>query len=120
MMIDRDLPLKQEIAKNIRGLIKLNGLNQIKLSELSGVSKSTLSDYLNCKTLINPGNVEKLAKAFKVEKSDIDPSFATNKDLTIKDEIIKTIAAHIDDDVTVEEMEEIKIYLENIKSSRKK
>lgn len=75
MVIDRDLPLKKQISENIKRLMKRNGWTQIQLSKESGISKSTLSDYINCKTLINPGNVEKLAKAFKVNKSEIDPSF---------------------------------------------
>lgn len=73
--IDRDLPLKLEIADNIKRLMEENNWNQIQTSKASGVSKSTLSDYINAKTLINPGNVEKLAAAFGVTKSDIDPSF---------------------------------------------
>ncbi|ETT82502.1 helix-turn-helix transcriptional regulator [Viridibacillus sp. FSL R5-0477] len=119
-MIDRDLPLKKEIAKNIKELLKKNDLNQIKLSELTGISKSTLSDYLNCKTLINISNVEKMAAALNVEKSRIDPSFETQKELSIKEKTIETIAAHIDDDVTEEEMEVIKNYIDFIKSQRKK
>lgn len=75
MLIDRDLPLKKIISENIKKLMKERGWTQLKTSEVSGISKSTLSDYINCKTLINPGNVEKLAKAFNVKKSDIDPSF---------------------------------------------
>lgn len=81
-MIDRDLPLKRIIAENIRRLMNSRGWTQIKLSEVSGISKSTLSDYLNCKTLINPGNVEKLSNAFNVPKSEIDPSFKTNNFIT--------------------------------------
>lgn len=75
-MIDRDLPLKKEISSNIKRLMKERGWTQIKLSEKSGISKSTLSDYINCKTLINTGNVEKLSETFNVMKSEIDPSFA--------------------------------------------
>lgn len=75
MLIDRDLPLKKTISENIKRLMKERGWTQLKTSEMSGISKSTLSDYINCKTMINPGNVEKLAKAFNVQKSDIDPSF---------------------------------------------
>ncbi|MBS4191784.1 helix-turn-helix domain-containing protein [Bacillus sp. FJAT-49705] len=74
-MIDRDLPLKREISDNIKRLMKERGWTQLKLSDVSGISKSTLSDYINCKTLINPGNVEKLSEAFNVPKYDIDPSF---------------------------------------------
>ncbi|MET3658124.1 helix-turn-helix domain-containing protein [Sporosarcina psychrophila] len=114
-MIDRDLPLKKEIANNIKTLMKLNGIkNQIKLSEISGISKSTLSDYLRLKTLINPGNVEKLASAFNVDKSDIDPSFASPN----RSNQTVTIAAHIDEDLTEEEMEEVRKYIEFIKSQR--
>lgn len=74
-MLDRDLPLKKEISENIKGLIKEKGWTQIKLSDVSGISKSTLSDYINCRTLINPGNVEKLSIALNVPKYQIDPSF---------------------------------------------
>lgn len=74
-MIDRDLPLKKEISNNIKRLMKKNDWTQKITSEKSGISKSTLSDYVNCKTLINPGNVEKLSEAFNVPKSEIDPSF---------------------------------------------
>lgn len=80
-MIDRDLPLKKEISKNIKNLMNKNNWTQLKLSEKSGISKSTLSDYVNCKTLINPGNVEKLSEAFGVPKSEIDPSFKQTKTL---------------------------------------
>jgi len=80
-MIDRDLPLKRQIAENIKRLMKeKGGLTQIRLSEMSGISKSTLSDYLNCRTLINPGNVEKLSTALNVPKSEIDPSFKRQTD----------------------------------------
>jgi len=120
-VVDRDLPLKNEIAKNIKTLMALNGFkSQIKLSEVSGISKSTLSDYLNSRTLINPGNVEKLALVFDVDKSDIDPSFAPTQTLTTKEKQIETIAAHIDDvDLTEEEMRGIKNYIEFIKLQRK-
>lgn len=77
-MIDRDMPLKKKISENIKKFMKEQGLTQIRLSEKSGISKSTLSDYINCRTLINPGNVEKLSIALNVQKSDIDPSFRSS------------------------------------------
>lgn len=86
-MIDRDLPLKKEISDNIKGLMKERGWTQLKLSDESGISKSTLSDYINKKTLINPGNVEKLADAFGVSKSEIDPSFKRS-DMMIREETV--------------------------------
>lgn len=74
-MIDRKLPLKKEISNNIKRLMNNHNWTQVKLSEECGISKSTLSDYINCKTLINHRNVEKLSEAFKVPKSEIDPSY---------------------------------------------
>lgn len=88
--MDRDLPLKKEISANIKRFMKERGWTQLKLSEVSSISKSTLSDYINCKTLINPGNVQKLSDAFNVPKSEIDPSFKSSKqdlpELNEKDE----------------------------------
>lgn len=77
-MLDRGLPLKRKISENIKRLMKERGWTQLKTSEESKISKSTLSDYINCRTLINPGNVEKLSEAFGVAKSEIDPSFKTS------------------------------------------
>lgn len=74
-MIDRDLPLKKEISNNIERLRKQRNWTQKELANKAGISKSTMSDYINCKTLINTGNVEKIANAFGVSKSDIDPTF---------------------------------------------
>jgi repressor LexA len=84
-LIDRDMPLKKEISNNLKKILKERGLTQFKLSEMSGISKSTLSDYINCRTLINPGNVEKLSKALNVNKSDIDPSFKSLTDSVVKE-----------------------------------
>jgi transcriptional regulator with XRE-family HTH domain len=103
-MIDRDLPLKREISDNIKRLMKEKNWTQLRLSEESGISKSTLSDYINCKTLISTGNVEKLSQAFGVKKSEIDPSFKREvnpelPELTAKDEldIKKNLQKMIDD-----------------------
>ncbi|BAR82250.1 helix-turn-helix transcriptional regulator [Bacillus thuringiensis] len=123
-MLDRKLPLKKEIAENIKHLMKQRGWTQLKLSKESGISKSTLSDYLNCKTLINPGNVEKIATALNVTKSKIDPSFSTSaikededmkKTQKKEDENIKTIAAHLEGkDITDEKMEDVLNYIDFI------
>jgi transcriptional regulator with XRE-family HTH domain len=79
MGMDRNMPLKEQISKNILGLMDQRGWTQLKLSLESGISKSTISDYIRCRTLINPGNVEKMANAFQVAKSEIDPSFKTKE-----------------------------------------
>ncbi|MBU0437797.1 helix-turn-helix domain-containing protein [Staphylococcus succinus] len=112
--MDRNLELKQQIAKNIKNLMKSNGLTQVQLSEKSGISKSTISDYMRCKTLINAGNVEKIAMVFNVDKSAIDPTFKKKTS-----NVSEVIAAHIDDDATEEEIEEILAYIETKRMMRK-
>lgn len=93
--IDRDLKLKEKIAENIQNLRKKRGWTQKELSERSGISSSTLSDYLNCRTLIKPGNVEKIAETFGVTKEEIDPSFQSKnnslEDFTEDDEEFRSI-----------------------------
>ncbi|MGV2927177.1 helix-turn-helix transcriptional regulator [Macrococcus capreoli] len=124
-MIDRDLPLKKEISRNIEKLLKENRWTQKELAEKTGISKSTISDYLNFKTLINPGNVEKIAKVFNVSKGAIDPTFGNKNNTSYLNESpakynphVETIAAHIDDDVTDEQMEDIIKYIEFIKTQK--
>lgn len=102
MNIDRDLPLKQKISNNIKKLMKERNWTQKKTSELSGISKSTLSDYVNCKTLINPGNVEKLSEAFNVPKSEIDPSFKASSVVKEEAQTYNTLTAKDERDIQKE------------------
>lgn len=106
--MDRNQELKAQISKNIKKLMKQQGLTQLKLADKTGISKSTISDYLNNKTLINPDNVQKVADVLNVNKSDIDPTFKKDS----KKDISEVIAAHIDDDASEEEIEEILAYIE--------
>lgn len=115
--MDRNLELKQQIANNIKELLNKRGITQVQLADKTGISKSTISDYMRSKTLINPGNVEKVAMVLGVNKSDIDPTFKKTNDVST------VLAAHIDDDVTEEELEEILAYIEmkrNMRRNRKK
>ena len=106
--MDRNQELKAQISKNIKNLMKQQGLTQLKLADKTGISKSTISDYLNNKTLINPDNEQKVADVLNVNKSDIDPTFKKDS----KKDISEVIAAHIDDDASEEEIEEILAYIE--------
>lgn len=70
-----EMKLRNSIANNLRSLLKKRNMTQKALSELTGIPTSTISDYLNTKSLAIPGNVQKMADALNVNKSDIDPSF---------------------------------------------
>lgn len=73
--------LMKEIAANLRRISDLKGLTQTQISEKTGLSTSTISDYFNAVSLISPGNLQKLADALNVSKADIDTSIvrATSK-----------------------------------------
>jgi len=89
-MVDRgkhteyESKLRDTIAANLRQLLADRNMTQMELSRRSGIPTSTMSDYLNSKSLAVPGNVEKLARALDVEKHLIDPSFADREGLTPK------------------------------------
>ena len=56
-------------------LMKEKGITQLEVSQLSDIPKSTISDYVNERTLISVKNLERLASILKVEIGIIDPSF---------------------------------------------
>ncbi|OEK64399.1 hypothetical protein AST00_10850 [Staphylococcus equorum] len=113
--MDRNQELKAQISTNIKTIMKSRGITQMSLAEKTGISKSTISDYLNNKTLINPDNVQKVANALNVKKSEIDPTFKKESKNSFE-----TIAAHLDGELTEEEWQEILDYAEYVKSKRSK
>ncbi len=72
-----EMQLRKSIAANLKALLKERGMTQKRLSELTGIPSSTISDYLRAKSLAVPGNIQKIADALGVHKSAIDPSFGT-------------------------------------------
>lgn len=70
-----DLQYKQVIAKNLHSLTNQKKLKQVDVSKGTSISISTLNGYYQGQRLPSPGNVQKLADFFNVNKSDIDPRF---------------------------------------------
>lgn len=117
----QDLENMKTISTNLRKLTSSKGTNQSQISSKTGIPASTLSGYFNATSLPNAGNLQKLADFFNVQKSDIDPRFKTgfksndnepNKTATL-------LAAHIDDNVTDDEMNEILNFIDYIKNKYK-
>ncbi|WP_313894316.1 helix-turn-helix transcriptional regulator [Psychrobacillus sp.] len=80
------------------------------------ISKSSISRWENGEADPKLEFVRLLADFFKVSGQYFLGEDNSEKTFEIKK--IETIAAHIDDDVTEEEMEDIKKYIEFIKSQR--
>lgn len=82
----------------------------------SKISKSSISRWENGEADPKLEFVRLLADFFKVSGQYFLGE--DNPKKTVETKKIETIAAHIDDDVTEEEMEDIKKYIEFIKSQR--
>ncbi|MEK4757050.1 helix-turn-helix transcriptional regulator [Macrococcus sp. FSL W8-0367] len=106
-----------EIINIISTELSNKGMSAAELSRRVGIAKSALSRYLN-KTREFPLNkAEDFANALDISTEYL-LGFESNKS-----EFVETIAAHIDDDVTEEEMEEILAYIEmrrNLRNNRNK
>lgn len=104
--------LKNTIGKNIRKYRDLNNETSLELSEIIGVSRSTISEWENGNKMPRAGSIEKLAQHWKIPKSKL-----LNEPEPINSNL-DAIAAHIDDDVTEEEMRDIMKYIDFVKSKR--
>ncbi|MGK5512252.1 LexA family protein [Brevibacillus formosus] len=64
----------QEIAQNLKTILIKKGFTQKDLSEMSGLSTSAISDYINAKTLMAPNIIQIVAKTLGVPAGDISTS----------------------------------------------
>lgn len=111
-----------KLGSRIETLRKKRGLSAEKLANRIGKTKKTIRRYelgevkVSHDVVLDIANVlDKPASYFYQEILDEEDA---NNDK--KSSNIETIAAHIDDDVTEEEMEDIVKYIEFIKSQNKK
>jgi repressor LexA len=66
--------MMKRIAINLKGILTRKGVSQKDLCDYTGLATSTISDYVNANTLISPGNLQIIADALNVMKSEIDGS----------------------------------------------
>lgn len=70
-----DKQVRNSIAMNLKKLLESSGLTQVELAERVNIPASTLSGYFAERSTPTPGNIQKLADYFKVNKGDIDPRY---------------------------------------------
>jgi len=61
-----ELGMTKDVSNNLKRILHLKGISQTHLSDETGLPTSTISDYVNGKTLISPGNLQKIADRFGV------------------------------------------------------
>lgn len=64
---DVESKIMEDISKSLKQLMDIRGISQTELCDITGLSTSTISDYVNGRTLISPSNLQKVADALKVK-----------------------------------------------------
>lgn len=77
---DFDKRLREAIANNLKKYT--SHLTQGQLSEMTGIPTSTLSGYFAERSTPNAGNIQKIADALGIDKSDIDPRFSSTGNIS--------------------------------------
>lgn len=77
-----DIEIMKRISVNINELLNRTRTKQVELSKHTGIPTSTLTGYVKGTSMPIPGNVQKIADFFNVEKSAVDPRFAQNLNST--------------------------------------
>lgn len=71
-----DKELRAQISANLKKYT--DGITQYELSEMTGIPVSTLSGYFAMRSTPNAGNIQKIADALNIDKSDLDPRFSNS------------------------------------------
>lgn len=83
---------KAVIAKRLNSLLQERNKKQVDIHKTTGIPTSTLTGYFKGTSLPTPGNVQKIADFFMVNKSDIDPRFKnTMQEVSVNTNNITTI-----------------------------
>lgn len=108
---------KEIMSMNIKHYMELKGVDRMQLSEDLNVSYTTISDWINAKTYPRIDKIELMANYFGVDKSSLVEKRTEER---IANDNALRIAAHIDDNVTEEQMNDIIRYIEFLKSQQPK
>ena len=97
-----DKELRAQISANLKKYTE--GLTQYELSEMTGIPVSTLSGYFAMRSTPNAGNIQKIADALHIDKSDLDPRFSnsilksdTNEEPELNSRDKREIASDLED-----------------------
>ena len=107
---------KEILAQNLKALLDRKGKTQTEMAKDLNLRESTVSSWVNGIKYPRRDKIEMLADYFNVNPSDItEDKSISNKNNNISE----IIAAHIDDDASEEEIEEILAYIETKRMMRR-
>src|SRR5699024_9378723 len=116
ILLKGDLKMMAKFSDRLREALNLREMTQAELSRKTGISKGSISDYLSGNYEAKQDKIYDIARALNVDEGwlmgfDNDIERVNHKPSKNSD----IIAAHIDDDVTDEEMKEILNFIDYIK-----
>lgn len=88
-----EIGLMKEISVNLKKILLLKDITQLEMSERTGIASSTISDYVNGRTLMSMGNLQLISDTLKIAKSDIFPDLFDQKPAFKEIPLIGTICA---------------------------
>lgn len=106
--------VKENISKNLSYYMTLNNLNNKELSQLLGVSESTVGKWLLKKSTPRMGMVEKLAAIFNIRKSAL---LEKNPEAVVSDDPTPIILARDLKDLSPGQINIIRAMVDEFKSS---
>lgn len=108
-------------SQNLKYLRNKHDMEQIDLAhKLGRKSASSISEWEKGKYTPKLKTLSEIASIFKVSIDDLMDEDLSNMKEDQKPNTFQTIAAHLEDDLTEEEWQEVIEYAEFIKSKRKK
>lgn len=108
-------------SQNLKYLRDKHDMEQIDLAQKLGrKSASSISEWEKGKYTPKLKTLSEIASIFKVSIDDLMDEDLSNMKEDKKSNTFQTIAAHLEDDLTEEEWQEVIEYAEFIKSKRKK
>lgn len=105
-------------GEKLKQLRKQQKLTQEELAKILDVARTTYSSYEQGRRMPDPEIQKRIAEYFNVSLDFLHGR--EENELEITNGKVMTIAAHIDDDTSDEEMEEILDYIAYIKSKHRK
>lgn len=107
-------------SHNLTELRKNKKVTQAEMADILGVARTTYSSYEQGRRTPDAEIQKKIADFFDVTLDFLHGRPETSLDKSDMSKEQLTVAAHIDDDVTEEEMEDILNYIEFIKNKHRK
>ena len=106
---------REILSENLQNALKRSGMDQKDLAIKLGVSPASVTNWLKGTKYPRIDKIQAIADVLNIPQSELTTDKDAKKENTSN---IETIAAHIDGDVTDEEMKQILAFIKGIKAAK--